>query len=194
MRVAARRDTLLRDVLRLMRQQWVERGRSTALSETYVADVLMDKGERAEAGVLYTGATETYEAFYGVEHPQTRGVAIKLARCYRELALLDSAESVMVKYRLSLDDVKDAGLVKGVVASKLNELTAATERSIGEVVVEEEWVRVADIRLPPSEKLRGDVSSHVEEVHVQNKKMRDVAIVDVGGRNAFDALPGIAVF
>jgi hypothetical protein len=39
----------------------------------------------------------------------------------------------MVKYRLSLDDVKDAGLVKGVVTSKLNELTAATEKSIEEV-------------------------------------------------------------
>jgi hypothetical protein len=104
--------------------------------------------------------------FYGVEHPQTRGVAIKLARCYGELALLDSAESVMVKYRLSLDDIKDAGLVKGVVASKLNELAAATEKSIGEVVVEEEWVRVADVRLPSSEKLSGDVSSHVEGVHV----------------------------
>ena len=100
----------------------------------------------------------------------------------------------MVKYRLSLDDVKDAGLVKGVVASKLNELTAATEKLIGEVVVEEEWVRVADVRLPPSEKLRGDVSSHVEEVHVQNEKKRDAAIVDVGARNAFDALPGVAVF
>jgi hypothetical protein len=40
----------------------------------------------------------------------------------------------------SLGDVKDAGLVKGGVASKLNELIAATERSIGEVVVEVEWV------------------------------------------------------
>lgn len=68
-------------------------------------------------------------------------VAIKLARCYEKLALLDSTESVMVKYRLSSNDVKDTGLVKGVVASKLNELTAATETSIGEVVVEEEWVR-----------------------------------------------------
>jgi hypothetical protein len=57
--------------------------------------------------------------------------------------------------------------------------------------VEEEWVPVADVRLPPSEKLRGDVSSHAEEVHVQNEKKRDVAIVDVG---AFDALPGVAVF
>jgi hypothetical protein len=81
---------------------------------------------------------ETYEAFYGVEHSQTRGVAIKLARRYGELALLDSVESAMVKYRLPLDDVKDAGIVKGVVASKRNELTAATERSIGEVEVEEE--------------------------------------------------------
>jgi len=162
--------------------------------KTHVADVLVDKGERAEASVLYAGATETYEAFYGVKHPQTQGVAIKLARRYGELALLDSVESVMVKYHLSLDDVKDAGLVKGVVASKLNELTAATEKSIGEVVVEEEWVRVADVRLPPSEKLRGDVSSHVEEVHVQNEEKRDVAIVGVGARNAFDALPGVAVF
>jgi len=40
-------------------------------------------------------------SFYEVEHPQTRGVAIKLARCYGELALLDSAESVMAKYRVS---------------------------------------------------------------------------------------------
>ena len=98
---STQRWTLLRDVLRLMRQEWVERGGTTALLKTHVADVLVDKGERAKASVLYPGATETYEAFYGVEHPQTRGVAIKLARCYRELALLNSAESVMVKYRLS---------------------------------------------------------------------------------------------
>jgi hypothetical protein len=168
----------------------VRGGRSIALLKRHVADVLVDKGERAEASVLYAGATETYEAFYGVKHPQTQGVAIKLARRYGELALLDSVESVMVKYHLSLDDVKDTGLVKGVVASKLNELTAATEKSIGEVVVEEEWVRVADVRPPPSEKLRGDVSSHVEEVHVQNEEKRDVAIVGVGARNAFDVLPG----
>jgi tetratricopeptide (TPR) repeat protein len=187
-------ETLLRGVLRLMRQQWGEGGRSTALLKTHVADVLTDKGERVEASVLYAGATETYEAFYGVEHPQTRAVAIKLARCYGELALLDSAESVMVKYRISLDDVKDAGLVKRVVASKLNESTTATEKSIGEVVVEEEWVRVADVRLPPSEKLRGEVSPHVEEVHVQNEKKRDVSKVDVGVHNAFEALPGLAVF
>lgn len=69
--------------------------------KTRVADVLEDKGERAEASVLYAGPTETYEPFYGVEHPQTRGVAIKIARCYRELALPDSVESVMVKYRIS---------------------------------------------------------------------------------------------
>jgi tetratricopeptide (TPR) repeat protein len=74
-------ETLLRDVLRLMRQQWGEGGRSTALLKTHVADVLVDKREWAEASVLYAGATETYEAFYGDEHPQTRGVAIKLARC-----------------------------------------------------------------------------------------------------------------
>ena len=42
----------------------------------------------------------------------------------------------------------------------------ATEKLIGEIVVEEEWVWVTDIRLPPSEKLRGDVSSHMEEAHV----------------------------
>ena len=80
------------------------------------------------------------------------------------------------------------GLVKEVVVSKLNELTAATENSIGEVVVEEEWVQIADVRLPPTEKLGGDVSSLVEEVYVQGEKKRDVAIVDVGACTAFSAL------
>ena len=42
----------------------------------------------------------------------------------------------------------------------------ATEKLIGEIVVEEEWVWVTDIILPPSEKLRGDASSHMEEAHV----------------------------
>lgn len=41
-------------------------------------------------------------------------------------------------------------------------------------MVEEEWVRVTDIRLPPSEKLRGDASSHMEEAYVQNKEKRNV--------------------
>lgn len=48
------------------------------LLKTHVADVLVDKGEQAEASVLYAGATETYEVFYGVEYPgcshQTREV------------------------------------------------------------------------------------------------------------------------
>ena len=66
-----------------------------------------------------------------------------------------------------------------------------TEKSIGEVVAEEEWVRVTDIRLPPSEKLRGDASSHMEEVHVQNKGRRNVVIVDVVVRDVFEALPAI---
>jgi hypothetical protein len=167
-----------------MRQQWGEGGRSTALLKTHLADVLVDKGEWAEASVLYAGATETYEAFYGAEHPQTRGVAIKLARCYGELARLDSAESVMAKYRVSLGDVKDAGLVKAVVASKLNEFAAATEKSIGEAVAEEEWVQVADVRLPPPEKLRGDVSSHVEEGQLRNEEKWDVATVDGSAHNA----------
>jgi hypothetical protein len=73
-------------------------------------------------------------------------------------------------------------------------LTAATEKSIGEVVIEEEWVRVADVRLLPPEKLGGDVSSLVKVVHVQNEKKRDVPIVNVGARTAFDALPGVVVF
>jgi hypothetical protein len=79
------RWTLLRDVLRLMRQQQGEGGRSTALLKTYVTDMLVDKGELAEVSVLYASVTETYEAFYGVEHPQTRGVAIKLVRCMGSL-------------------------------------------------------------------------------------------------------------
>ena len=55
--------TLLWVVLRLMRQQWVEGSRGNALLKTHVADVLVDKEERAEAGMLYAGATETYEVF-----------------------------------------------------------------------------------------------------------------------------------
>ena len=90
----------------------------------------------------------------------------------------------MAKYRVSLDDVKDAGLVKAVVASKLNEFAAATEKPIGEAVAEEEWVQVADVRLPPPEKLRGDVSSHVEEGQLRNEEKWDVATVYGSAHNA----------
>jgi tetratricopeptide (TPR) repeat protein len=184
-------ETLLRDVLRLMQQQCGEGGRSTALVKTHVADVLVDKGEWAEASVLYAGAAETYDGFYGVEHPNTRGLAFKLARCYRELALVDSAESVMAKYRVSLDDVKDADLVKRVFASNLKDVTAETEKGPGNVVVEAESVRTADIPLPPSDKPRSNASPLVEEVLVHNEKKWNDAMLYV---NVCNALPAAVAF
>jgi tetratricopeptide (TPR) repeat protein len=93
-------EKLLREVLRMMEQQWGKRGRSTALLKTHVADVIVDKGELAEAIDLYEGALETYEGLHGLEHPDTQSVATKLASCYSKSGLNDLMDTVTVKYRL----------------------------------------------------------------------------------------------
>ncbi|OCK76478.1 hypothetical protein K432DRAFT_360278 [Lepidopterella palustris CBS 459.81] len=103
-------ETLLREVLKLFRQQWGENGRSTARLKIHVADVLVDKKAFGEAILLYSGATETFEDLLNIEHPETHASAIKLARCYAHLGLPGSVETVMVKYHLLEKEVEVDGL------------------------------------------------------------------------------------
>jgi tetratricopeptide (TPR) repeat protein len=179
-------EKLLREVLRLMRAQWGENGRSTALLKTHVADVLADKSEFAEAIVMYQGALETYEGLHGVQHPDTRGAAVKLGRCYGELGLLDSAETVMVKYRLEVDDVRSA---KRPGVSKTKEVTPATETPKGGIVIEEKAVTTAgdDEIVPPAiEMLKNDASLDVKERMCDDFEEGNVTVVST--TRVFDAM------
>jgi tetratricopeptide (TPR) repeat protein len=190
-------EKLLREVLRLMRQQWGESGRSTALLKTHVADVIVDKGELSEAIQLYQGATETYEGLHGLEHPDTQAAAVKLARCYSGLGLNDSAETIMVKYRLTWADVDKVGASKRTLLSTTKEQSSTAEKSKGEIVVEERAVENdedgrKDVKMV-TEKLKGEVLVETREEEQGQSDREDIKGV-VGVTNAFEAVPWAVAF
>ncbi|KAK5462433.1 hypothetical protein LTS15_002145 [Exophiala xenobiotica] len=79
-------ESLLKEVLGLMRQQWGEKGRSTCLLKRHVADVLVDKAAFGEALGLYQQAFDTLVILLGDEHPDTLALSASIAECHRKLA------------------------------------------------------------------------------------------------------------
>ena len=99
-------EALLRDVLRLMIQQWGENGRSSSKVRIHLADVLVDKGEVKEAIGLYEQALKIYDSLLGGKHPETRECAGKLASCHVYSDDVYSAKAVTDMYCLTVEDVK----------------------------------------------------------------------------------------
>ena len=99
-------EALLRDVLRLMIQQWGENGRSSSKVRIHLADVLFDKGEVKEAIGLYEQGLKVFDSLLGGKHPDTRECAIKLAGCHVNSDDVDSAKAVMDMYCLNAEDLK----------------------------------------------------------------------------------------
>ncbi|KAK5207297.1 hypothetical protein LTR41_006866 [Exophiala xenobiotica] len=85
-------ESLLKEVLGLMRQQWGEKGRSTCLLKRHVADVLVDKAAFGEALGLYQQAFDTLVVLLGDEHPDTLALSASIAECHRKLAQPARAE------------------------------------------------------------------------------------------------------